>query len=184
MTDAPIVERPETEIRAECAFQSAAYVSQKLEEFFGPMLAKSPKTTKRDAYIHALFIRAKNWMKSVSKMNNASDFQPLATATRSLFELAIDMTIIHHDDKGEWSDKMEAWENSARYFHGECITRYYVSRNIPVPEEYSGYPAFLARERDRIEAFRLKHWPIEGKPKGQHPKQWSHRSLRNAAKYA
>ena len=180
-----IPERPLTERRAECAFQAAHHVSGHIENFVGPTLAKTRLATKRIAYIHALFIRAKNWMKSVSKLNQPSDFQPLAAATRALFELNIDMAILHHDANGEWAEKIEAWENSARYKHGECIARYYERKKQPLPEQYADTGAFLNRERDKIEAARLKFWPVKDKPgKGKHPDQWSHQNLLAAAIYA
>jgi hypothetical protein len=133
-------------------------------------------------YLGAL-LRITAWLRSLLKLNHPGDFQPVVAGSRALFEMAVDLTLLHHRPQDHSHDKIVAWEQSAKLKHAEGIERFYVSTGKTVPSEHSDAVRFIARERSKVHALRRQYWPRrDNKP--EHPDRWTGRNLPEDARAA
>jgi hypothetical protein len=70
-------------------------------------------------------LRAMAWLRSLDKLNHPGDFQAVTAGARSLFEGAVDVTLVHFDPAKFSPAKMDAWEDSAKLKHAQTITAYF-----------------------------------------------------------
>jgi hypothetical protein len=126
------------------------------------------------------FSRALAWLRSIKKLDEASDIQAVTVASRSLFEAVVDLVLVRHEPKEHSFDMMFAWERSAKLAHAEKVRDFFAGE--AVPDEYRTWVEFLADpEAPRIRADRLRWWK-----KNEHPQRWTglKRNLRRDAERA
>jgi hypothetical protein len=121
-------------------------------------------------------LRAIAWLRSLIKLNDPGDFQAVATAARSLFEGAVDVTLMHFDPTENSPEKMDAWELSAKLKYAEAVTRYVSTMGQPPEEHEKTIMAFVQREQARVEQLRARWWPRKSGAAG-HPPRWTGRDL-------
>jgi len=181
----PPPERSLAERQAEAFFKSAQLVKLYVDDFVRPQLDQVLDKSKRDQFLYGLFLRTVGWMKSLYKLNDGSDFQAIVTANRSLFETLIDVVILHTDDQGTWTERMEAWEHSHRFRHAKRVVEHYGELKVPVPDQYTPIEQFYKKFEGSMDTLRVKYWPNKKNPTtGHHPEHWSHENLGGAAEAA
>jgi len=126
-------------------------------------------------------LRAIAWLRSLGKLNHPGDFQAVMAAARALFEGAVDVTLMHFDPKNFSPEKMDAWEDSAKLKHAQCIERYLVDTEREPSDDERTVLAYAGREKLRIEKSRMQWWPSHG---GKHPPRWTGHDLAADAKAA
>ena len=132
--------------------------------------------TSVDAFF-GLFMRVLAWMRTLWKLDEPGDFQAVTVASRTLFEIAVDLTIMHFDAVANPPAKMDAWEESAKLKAARRI-RDFLHRPgcTESPKNYAHFLSFLANNDQRIQALRKRWWPRkDGKP--EHPDRWTRRNL-------
>lgn len=118
--------------------------------------------------------RAIAWLRSLGKLNHPGDFQAVTAAARALFEGAVDVTLMHYDAGAFPTEKMDAWELSAKLKHADAVTAYLAEREREPTDEERPILGYAIRERQRVLDLRAKWWPNH---KGKHPPRWTGRDL-------
>ena len=115
------------------------------------------------------------WVHTLAKLNEATDFQASIAASRALFEIAVDVTILHFDED-QSVPKLIAWEDSSKLKSAMRIRDYFLCRNEAPTREFDGPMQFLDTGGARVQALRAHYW------NGQHPSnRWTGRSLEQDA---
>jgi hypothetical protein len=127
--------------------------------------------------------RTIGWLRSLAKLNDpGGDFQAITSAARSVFESAVDVTLMHFDGSANGPEKMDAWEDSAKLKHTQNVTDYLSTLGRPPTDAERTMMTYATREKDRIEKLRLRWWPNEN---GRHPRnRWTGRDLGTDARDA
>lgn len=123
-----------------------------------PVLARNVNPLSWTRYCHGLVVRADASLGSLLKLNDNGDFQAIVGCTRNLFENAIDLLLIAHQENGSFA-RMIAWEQSAKF-------KLAASRTA-VPEAR----VFLEVNEIEVKEARQKYW------NGSHPARWTGRHL-------
>jgi hypothetical protein len=125
-----------------------------------------------------LLLRDVGCLRSLGKLNHPGDYQAVSVAARTLFEIAVDVVIMHFD-VGNPPAKLRAWEDSAKLKTAEKIKRFYEEENRVVPPEYVPLLDYIDREGPRVRQLRTHFW------NGKHPSnRWTGRDLHSDAKAA
>lgn len=130
------------------------------------------------ATLGGIFLRAVAWMRSICKLDHPSDFQAVVAASRSLFEIAVDTTLMRFDTSNPPS-KMLAWEDSAKLKAAVRIAGYCARAQIPA-SDYAAQHRYLQTDKLRVEALRERYWPRKT-GNAKHPERWTGRSLEQDA---
>lgn len=163
---------------AEASFKECQHVHEFLNARVRPRLehALGDQPTKEQGDFHGLFLRALGWLRSLWKLNEPADFQAVTVASRTLCEIAIDVTLLHFDNGNYPHAKMLAWEQSAKLHAAMSIRRFFDERGETPTREFRSQIAFLAREQVRVERLRVQYWP-DRRGRGRHPPRWTGRDL-------
>jgi len=126
----------------------------------------TPTNSDLDMTLHELFMRGLVTVRSSIKLDETADVQLLAAAARSIFETAVDITLVFHDQTGDAVDRMLVWESSAKLKHARCFQGYYASLGLPLPNEWRELGVYVARKAPSIKLDRARLWP-DRKKKGK-----------------
>lgn len=132
---------------------------------------------KASGAILALLMRVTAWLKTAEKLREPSDFQAIAAGVRSLFEISVDLTLLHHDREGHPIVKMLAWNDSARLKSAVNAKRFVEKNPLTIPAMVQPMLDFIERNQSRIEGLRLHFWPDKSGKTGAHPPRWTGRPL-------
>lgn len=159
-------------------FQECQHVHEFLNTRVRPrveqaMGAQPPQAT-RD--FHGFFLRTVSWLRSLWKLNEPADFQAVTVASRTLCEIAVDVTLIHFDGGSYPHAKLIAWEDSAKLHAASRIRRFFQDHNQAPTGEFDAQMDFLAGQQTRIEELRVRYWP-DRRGRGRHPNRWTGNDL-------
>lgn len=142
-------------------------VSRFLSENAGKWFQGGPPN-EAAAVIEGQFLRVRGWLRSLEKLNEPSDFQAMAAATRALFEIAVDIVLLASERNAY--ERLLDWEQCIKAKHGAASAAYY--RKIRETPESFHQPQIIyaERKRDRVAALQRKHgW--------KHVDRWTGRKL-------
>jgi hypothetical protein len=156
------------------AYYSAADVSQ-LMQGMGGLLVERTQSDRRRYCLEAMWDRSKKWMLTLTKLNQPSDFQAVSAANRSLFEMTVDMCLLHNDSNGERGRACYAWGMSERMRHIEGVVGFFQAGSSELSTTFSGFEEFNNEEKAAYDEVRRTLWPGKhGQPR--HPSRWTGRS--------
>src|SRR5581483_11997762 len=127
---------------------------------------------------YEMLLRTISWLRSLSKLKEPSDFQGVVAANRTLFEIAVDATLMHFDERSYPAAMLLAWEESAKLKAAQKVQNFYSGK--PVPLGCAPLIQFIAKDTNRVEALRVKYWPTK-KGKARHPDRWTGLTLEEDA---
>jgi hypothetical protein len=143
--------------------------------------------------------RALAWLNTVAKLDDIGDIQAVVVASRALFEMAVDLILIHEAPQKHPLEKLFCWERSAVLKQKEALVCFYSNKPADAAAT-DGYDLEIARqfltgsEAERIRADRLRLWPPEKQRKNsgkkrmnseaQHPQRWTGHDLAHDVKIA
>lgn len=130
----------------------------------------------RQQCLWGYFQRLLPLVRSIARLDQVSLFQLVVAANRSLFEILVDVIYLHHKSPADVAEKIEAWEDSARFKAADAALKYARSKG----EEANLLESVVEqaeRARDHIAALRAKYWPHLNKGKGGHPDRWTGKNL-------
>jgi hypothetical protein len=132
-------------------------VAQFIDKEVRPSLENAVAMDPSMLHVHGLFLRVIAWLRTVDKLRHPGDFQAAATAARTLFEVAVDLTLLDFDRKTQPLAKLLAWERSAKLKHAVSLLDY-ISRQPAKerPPEADAMEGFVLDERASIEADRAR----------------------------
>jgi hypothetical protein len=156
------------------AYHSALDVSRFMQEM-GGLLVEHTQSDRRRYCLEALWDRSKKWMLSITKLNQPSDFQAISAANRSLFEITVDMCLLHDDESGERGRACYAWGMSEQMRHVEGVVSFFQSGGAELSTTFSGFEEYLNEQKAGYDEIRRTLWPgKQGQPR--HPSRWTGRS--------
>jgi hypothetical protein len=154
-------------------FEDCKTVQEFMRDTVGPVVNRFAEKNHEDGTVYGIFLRAQAWLSTFTKLNHPSDFQAVVSGTRSMFEIAVDLALLHHDRANSPVAKMIAWEQSAKLKAADRTRRCYEGRTLP--PEHVERVAFIDRDGGRIRAERARFWP--GRNPNDHPQRWTGRPL-------
>ncbi len=165
----------ESEAMAEGCYVSvqivAKYMENCLNNLIDPVLPNK-QTGYRDDCIKSLYLRVLAWLQTLEKMNHAVCSQGVLSGTRSIFEIVVDLILLHQDKTEQSGLKMYWFSQSERLRSAEQTIEYYAKNNHPLPDHYEPRKSFYEQEAFMIKEMRGELWP-DGKGKGKHPNRWT-----------
>jgi hypothetical protein len=163
---------------AEAAYRGCELVHEFLERRVHPRLNEGLASTAApplgSTYV-GVFLRAQAWMCSIKKLNQPVDFQALAVASRSLFEVAVDSTLLHLDAANP-PQKMLAWEDGVRLKTARRAVDYFKSRGLEIPLQYQPMNEFVVTHQSRINGILATYW-LDKHKHPYTPPRWTGRPL-------
>ena len=147
------------------------FMKDKHENLFSGIPPR-PDFRVRDNCLIGLWQRAYCWFKTLSKLNENSDFQAIATASRALLEIYVDMIFLHYDQNNDSSDKLFWWYKSEKLKAAELKYKFLNENNYEIDNQII---FFINSQKDEINRNRKRIWNIENK----HPniKRWTGHNL-------
>lgn len=123
------------------------------------------------------FHRVVAWLRTLWKLNEPADFQAVTTASRSLFEIAVDLTVMHLDSAANPPEKMMAWEESAKVKAAARIRDFVRRDGCGLAEtDFLLQFSYLSSNEQRIKDLRKQWWPRKD-GRSEHPDRWTRRTL-------
>jgi hypothetical protein len=169
-----VTQQPSTKT-SEFALADAQFaVCQRIEEFIGatvrPILDRASNGKEDHQTFIGSVLRVHTWLRSLNKLNHPGDFQAVLAGSRTLFEIAVDLTLLKFDPSCP-CEKLLAWEESAKLHSVERLKKYCDAHPSQVPV---GAPPMLGfvKRREHIVGLRRRYWKKDG-----HPSRWTGRSL-------
>ncbi len=137
-----------------------------------------PNVADRDIAIIRLWMRARHWLGTVTRLDRLADIQAASVAYRTLLELAVDMMLVAKDQTNEAGLRLTLWAESERVKHFENVVHHYQSRNLPLPQQFAENLESHNTVRPAMETIRKHHWPLKKDPtKAKHPERWTANNL-------
>lgn len=168
---------------ANAAFVECEDVRDFLAKHVRPLLDRVAETNRADATVHGAMLRVMAWMNTLGKLNDPIYFQANLACVRSIFEITVDLALLHHDRANHTSAMIVAWERSALLASAEKTERYYQRTGKPVADEHAERPRFVRRKAAQIRQLRRATWPNRREPES-HPMRWTGRNLGQDARRA
>lgn len=122
----------------------------------------------RDSCIKGLWYRVYCWLESLTKLNSPKDYQAFAAANRGLFEITVDLALLHNDKTNSSGWKMWWWNLSEKLEGAEKLVKYFDELKLKIPDVYSEQQEFINREKHFVLHMRNQLWGIN-----KHPQRWS-----------
>lgn len=162
-------------------YEDVVTVRDFMTEKVRPVIQRFANNDHGDGTVYGLFLRGLGWLATLAELRHPQHFQAALAGTRTLLELCVDLSLLHHDRAKLTPAMIVAWERSAKLKAAERTKRCFEGRAIP--EEHQERLAFIDREGDSIRAERASVWPGRTKPHS-HPERWTDRSLDRDAQSA
>lgn len=130
----------------------------------------------REQCLWGYFQRLLPLVRSIARLDQVSLFQLVVAANRILLEILVDVIYLHHQSPADVAERIEAWEDSARFKAAEAALKYASSEGKEA-DFLESVVEQAAQARDHVSALRAKYWPHMNKGKGGHPDRWTGRNL-------
>lgn len=101
--------------RIEAFYEGTRAATDLSEQVVIPQLAALIKPSQKERIIVGLYYRMFLWMRSLASLNNTIHFQAAASATRSIFELLLDIKLLINDKPKGSVDKFETFIQVERF---------------------------------------------------------------------
>ncbi len=120
---------------------------------------------------YTLLLRVRAWLQTLNKLDHPGDFQAVHAASRSVFETAIDLVLIYHQENRSVK-KLVAWQHSTKLKYSKRLLEYGLDE---AAED------FIRQNEARIQAERLETWGKDRRGRTIVPERWTGRSLKEDA---
>jgi Family of unknown function (DUF5677) len=131
--------------------------------------------TQRERAVMTLLYRAIGYLASIRKLNSAMHVQTVSSSTRSLFEIGVDLELLHHDGTDDSVQRLEAFTKVERYRVAQKSVDYFADH--PLPDDYTidVQRALVTNPTQQAEIERLiiLYWGRNRAGKLNWPKHWS-----------
>ncbi|CAN5425876.1 hypothetical protein BH10ACI1_BH10ACI1_19050 [soil metagenome] len=161
----------EAEATAEKGFQCAEFIFLFMKNRWENSLEHIKPENLREIILISLWQRAYCWLQTLARLNGDAYFQAIATASRALLEIYVDMVLIHFDTTNEKSDKLFWWYNSEKLKAFELQIKYELENNLPNDPSLLD---FINENKAKIENNRLRVWGVKKHPKFN---RWTNNTL-------
>lgn len=109
---------------ASASYEELKAIVEVAKKHIEPISSTIKDGNDKEAAIHAIYKRQYAWGKTLIKLDSRSDFQALAAAARSMFELAVDMRLISENKISDCVPKYHSFSEVDRYKRSQQIVTY------------------------------------------------------------
>jgi len=127
----------------------------------------------REQAVMGLLYRAIGYVASIRRLNSAMHVQSIASSTRSLFEVGLDLALLHQTDDSVV--RIEAFTRAERYRVAKKLVEYYANRPVPADLSIDHQRAMVAdpAQLAAIEGLIQLYWGRNRRGDLIWPKHWS-----------
>lgn len=122
-----------------------------------------------------LLHRAIGYAASIRRLNHAMHVQAIASSTRSLFEIGLDLALLHRDQTADSVSRIEAFTRVERYRVAKKVVDHYANRPVPADFSINQQQAVIAdpAELAAVQGLIQLHWGRNRTGVLDWPKHWS-----------
>jgi hypothetical protein len=184
MDDDAFPEPGEVFALADAQYKGLTMVDGFLGEHVRPRVEAAAGANAEVAVAVDMLLRVIAWLRTFAKLTDPADYQAAAAGTRAMFEISVDLTLLHFDRRQNPVDKVKTWEMSAKLKHAEAVVRYVDGRGGVAPDGTEVLLRFPKQFGAGIRAARERHWPLNSGKPAVHPPRWTGRNLGGDAEAA
>jgi len=134
---------------------------------------------KEDAIVGTYF-RMYAWLETIVRMNNQLCYQGVASALRSLFELAVDMKILSSDKSGIMIKRYHSFPDVEKYRRAKRLVEFCNARKSNINcSQQKEFIKMADAAPVKIEQTIINNWGKDKKGKPNWPDHWTGADLRN-----
>ncbi len=146
-----------------------------VDEQLAPVLRGLLNPSDRDNVILAIYYRVVALLKSLLKLDAPGDFQSIAAASRSIFELYLDLVVLTRDTSGDSVRRFHSFTRVERFRVAEKIVTFFDASPTVSHRNVSAERALVTNrtERAAIEQEVEQLWGRDSRGRLLWPKHWS-----------
>ncbi len=169
--------------RAEAFYKGTDAISKFAEKVMVPFLKGQFGLNNKERAIVDTYCRMYAWIRSMVTMNSCIHFQGAAAATRSLFELLLDIKMLANDETGEFIKKFHAFPDTDKFNRAEKIVSFCDEHRNDTQINDSIQRTFVnnvsRKQKNEKTILRYRGKNKKGDPK--RPKHWTGENVRERA---
>jgi len=158
--------------KVEAFFKGTDALLQFSNEVIDPIIKGLIKSNDKEQALIITYYRINNWIRALVLMNDTMYFQSVASGTRTILELLLDLNILYkHSDK--YLKKYYAFNEIQKYYYAQKIKEF---KNVYNLDEslYSIQIDYLKSiDISKIEQIIIDNWGFNLKQKPNKPKHWT-----------
>lgn len=147
-----------TRERVEAIYQGTSEINRFANEVMIPILTGQLNVSKKESVSINTYFRMCAWVHSMVLLNDIKDFQGIASAARSLFELYIDLTLLCKDKSGEAIEKYIVYPQVDKYRTSQELVEFWNKNKDKIRNDYSERQQYVTDNKNHIESLIKKHW--------------------------
>lgn len=161
--------------RIEAFYEGTRAAADLAQQVMTPLLKALINPSRKEEILKGLYFRMYAWMRTLISLNDTVHFQAAASATRSIFELLLDIKLIIDDNPKGAIQKFDTFVEVEKF----RIAKGYVGfKNRNPALRYVGDRGKenlvnKQGEQERIEKLRELYWGKDSKDKPINPRHWS-----------
>ena len=162
----------------EALFQGTDDIRHFIVSVMEPILLGQLNLTDRQLAIVGSYYRIVGWLKVLRELNSPAHYQAVSSSARSIFELMLDIKLIHSDTSDNLVKKFHAFPEIEKYRAAKNLVSYCEKTNNN-KIQYSNQKKFIDGDEKSIaiESLVIKLWGTNSKGKPNWPKHWSGKNI-------
>lgn len=157
----------------EAFYKGTDAIAHFAQEVMIPILLGQLSLNEKETAIVGTYYRMYAWMQSLVAMNRPIHFQGVASATRSLFELLLDIKLLSSDTKGDLVEKFHAFPEVEKFRIANKMIKFYNQNHDKTKLNITYQKQFVDAKTQNMDQFIIDHWGRTNKEKPNYPKHWS-----------
>jgi hypothetical protein len=153
------------------------------KKFLNPVLGTQLSLSEREAVIVGLYYRIIAYCRSLLVLNKATHFQSVASATRSILEIYLDMEILHRDVFADGAMRIVSFTEMQKLKAAKKTLKFFEDNPQfdPSPSPIDTLRDYVKNNETRINAQTENLWGKDRKGKLKAPEHWTERDLKGRA---
>jgi hypothetical protein len=166
----------------EAYFQGTETVCQFVVSVIEPILGGQLGLNDRQIAIVGTYLRIIAWLKALAQLNSLPHYQAVAAATRSLYELLLDIKLLQSDVTGDLVKKFHAFPQVEKYRAARNLVSF-CDKNPNTGIECTNQRTFVdgPTKEAAINSIVTTHWGTNKNNKPKRPDHWSGMTIRERA---
>jgi hypothetical protein len=160
-------------------YDGTKYMHDFSREVMLPLLKMLLVPSPQEVAVRDTYYKMSLLLRSVLLMNSLDHFQSVASLTRSVFELWLDLSILAQDAGGDAVRSYNEFPEVERYRVAEQLIRFATTSGQPLKMDISAQRAFHADVQRSQRIAKIVKAGLKGKRK--YPDHWTNRSVRQRA---
>lgn len=162
---------------AKAGYHGLVNALQLVDKEIQPVLFSQLELNDRENLVRTLWLRVYMWLKCLADLNERHHLQGIMASARGLFELTVDLTLIHRDPTSTPVQRFLAFEEYQQWRDTERVREYCAANPNDSATGYlqaicAQFPRHPQRQAE-IVALQKAHWGYDRKGKPRKPETWT-----------